>query len=29
MADESGLRNLRVALILVGVIFVFGIYPTA
>ncbi|MFZ2062969.1 MAG: DUF6632 domain-containing protein [Candidatus Binatus sp.] len=27
MADESGLRNLRVALILVGVIFVFGIYP--
>jgi uncharacterized protein DUF6632 len=27
MADDSGLRNLRVALILVGVIFVFGIYP--
>ncbi|MGA8641551.1 DUF6632 domain-containing protein [Candidatus Binatus sp.] len=27
MADESGLRNLRVAVILVGVIFVFGIYP--
>jgi hypothetical protein len=27
MADESSLRNLRVALILVGVIFIFGIYP--
>jgi hypothetical protein len=27
MADESSLRNLRGALILVGVIFIFGIYP--
>jgi hypothetical protein len=27
MADESNLRNLRLALILVGVIFIFGIYP--
>ncbi len=27
MADESRLRNLRIALILVGVIFIFGIYP--
>jgi hypothetical protein len=27
MADESSLRNLRVALILVGVIFIFAIYP--
>src|SRR5579863_1881043 len=27
MADDSGLRNLRVALILVGIIFIAGIYP--
>ena len=27
MADDSGLKNLRGALILVGVIFLFGIYP--
>jgi hypothetical protein len=27
MADDSSLRNLRGALILVGVIFIFGIYP--
>jgi hypothetical protein len=27
MADESRLRNLRIALILVGVIFILGIYP--
>ena len=27
MADDSSLRNLRMALILVGVIFIFGIYP--
>jgi hypothetical protein len=27
MADDGGLRNLRFALILVGMIFIFGIYP--
>ncbi|HKN13031.1 MAG TPA: DUF6632 domain-containing protein [Candidatus Binatus sp.] len=27
MADDSRMRNLRIALILVGVIFIFGIYP--
>lgn len=27
MADDSRLTNLRIALILVGVIFLFGIYP--
>src|SRR5260370_22701555 len=27
MADNNSLRNLRLALILVGVIFLFGIYP--
>ena len=27
MADDGRMRNLRIALILVGVIFIFGIYP--
>jgi len=28
MADDGSLRNLRIALILVGAVFVFGIYPS-